>query len=160
MPPAIRRHGPLVLALLGCLLLAVAEFTDLYSIHVITVTVKSATVGSHHGYALLIVAIAAAAMAVGATRGGSRPAAVALLALAIAALVIALAVDLPVVDDTGLYGRDFEQARAQAEIGFKLETAGAIVLLLSAVAILVLGIGRRSAPERARPARAADTAQV
>src|SRR3954453_10586205 len=106
MPPAIRRHGPLALALLGCLLLAVAEFTDLYSIHVITVTVKSATVGSHHGYALLIIALAAAAMAVGATRGGSRPAAVALLVLAVAALVIALAVDLPVVDETGLYGRD------------------------------------------------------
>jgi hypothetical protein len=150
MPPAIRRHGPLFVALLGCLLLAVAEFTNLYSIHVITVTVKSATVGSHHGYALLIIAIAAAAMAVGATRGGSRPAAVALLALAAAALVIALAVDLPVVDDTGLYGRDFEQARAQAEIGFKLETAGAIVLLLGAGAILVL---RAPRPRTARQPR-------
>lgn len=153
MPPAIRRHGPLSLALLGCLLLAVAEFTDLYSIHVITVTVKSATVGSHHGYALLVIALAAAAMAFGAARGGSRPAAVALLALAVAALVIALAIDLPVVDDTGLYGRDFEQARAQAEIGFKIETAGAIVLLVAAVLLLVLGGARRPLVSAEPPAR-------
>ena len=153
MPPAIRRHGLLALALLACVLLAVAEFTDLYSIHVITVTVKSATVGSHHGYALLIIALGAAAMAVGATVGGSRPAALALVALAIAALVIALAVDLPVVDDTGLYGRDFERATAQAQIGFKLETAGAILLLLSGVTILVLGGRRRPErePRRTRP---------
>jgi hypothetical protein len=136
--PLVRRNGPLALALIACALLIVAEFTDLYSIRVITVTVDSTTVGAHHGYALLIVALAAAAMAVGATRGGSRPAALALLVLAIAALVIALAVDLPVVDEEGIYGRDFEQARAQAEIGFRLETAGAILLLFSAVLTLVL----------------------
>jgi hypothetical protein len=153
MPPAIRRHGPLSLALLGCLLLAVAEFTELYSIHVITVTVKSATVGSHHGYALLVIAVAAAAMAFGAARGGSRPAAAALILLAVAALVIALAIDLPVVDDTGLYGRDFEQARAQAEIGFKLETAGAVLLLLSAVAILVLRPADEAEPATGRRRR-------
>src|SRR4051794_15725907 len=97
MPPALRRHGLLGLALLACLLLVVSEFPALYSIHVITVTVKSATVGSHHGYALLIIGVAAGLMAVGATIGGSRPAALALVALALAALVIALAVDLPVV---------------------------------------------------------------
>jgi hypothetical protein len=158
MPPVVRRHGLLALALVACVLLAVAEFTDLYSIHVITVTVHSATVGSHHGYALLVIAIVAALMAAGATLGGSRPAALALVALAIAALVIALAVDLPVVDDTGLYGRDFEQARAQAEIGFKLETAGAVLLLVAGVATLVLGprgrgrqpsgASRKSSPSR------------
>src|SRR3954454_24495652 len=99
MPLAIRRHGPLALALVACALLAVAEFTDLYSIHVITVTKATGTVGANHGYALLVVALAAAGMAYGATVGGSRPAAVALLVLAVLALVIALAIDLPVVDD-------------------------------------------------------------
>src|SRR3954454_13786656 len=162
MPPAIRRHGPLSLALLGCLLLAVAEFTDLYSIHVIAVTVKSATVGSHHGYALLIIALAAGAMAFGAVRGGSRAAAIARLALPVAALVIALAIDLPFVDDTGLYGRDFEQARAQAEIGFKLATAGAIVLLGGAVLMLVSGPTRRpiASPDPSARRRAAGEGQV
>src|SRR3954466_11231020 len=93
----LRRHGPLALALVACLLLAVAEFTHLYSIRIITVTKATGTVGAHHGYALLVIAVAGAAMAVGAARGGSRPAAIALLVLAIAALVIALAVDLPAV---------------------------------------------------------------
>src|SRR3954447_4511397 len=106
MPTAIRRFGPLALALVACALLAVSEFTHLYSIHVLKVTVHTATVGSHHGYSLLVIALAAAVMAVAATLGGSRPAAFALLALAVAALVIALAVDLPVVDDTGLYGHN------------------------------------------------------
>jgi hypothetical protein len=151
MPTAIRRHGLLALALLACVLLVVAEFTDLYSIHVITVTVKSATVGSHHGYALLVIALAGAAMAFGATAGGARPAALALLALGVVALLVALVVDLPVVDDTGLYGRDFDQARAQAEIGFKLETAGAVLLVVSAAAILVAG-SRRAAARTLRPA--------
>src|SRR3954451_20221715 len=105
MPPALRRHGPLALALVACLLLAVAEFTDLYSIRIITVTRDTGSVGSHHGYALLVLALVAAAMAVGATRGGSRPAAYALLVLAVVALVIVLAVDLPAVDETGIYGR-------------------------------------------------------
>src|SRR5690242_16234682 len=115
MPTAIRRHGLLGIALAGCLLLAVAEFTHLYSIRVITVTKAAASAGSHHGYALLIIALAATAMAVGATHGRSRPAALALLVLAVAALVIVLAVDLPVIHDTGVIGRDYEQARAQAE---------------------------------------------
>ena len=157
MPPVLRRNGPLALALVACLLLAVAEFTPLYSIHVITVTVKSATVGSHHGYAMLIVALAAAAMAVGATRGGSRPAAFGLLVLAVVALVIAFAIDLPVVDDTGLYGRDFERAVAQPAIGFKLETAGAVLLLLSALVILLFG-GRRTREARDTAARTPQSA--
>src|SRR3954451_23715975 len=112
MSHAIRRYGPLALALVACVMLAVAEFTNLYSVHVITVTVAHGTVGAHHGYALLIIALAAAGMAYGATIGGSRPAAVGLLVLAVAALVIALAIDLPVVDDEGVWGRNFERARA------------------------------------------------
>jgi hypothetical protein len=152
MPSDFRRHGPLALALLACLLLAVAEFTHLYSIRIITVTKATGTVGAHHGYALLVIALAGAAMAVGAARGGSRPAAVALLVLAIAALVIALAVDLPAVDETGVYGERYEQARAQAEIGFKLETAGAVLLLLSAVTILAVRPGEATSRRATRPA--------
>lgn len=134
-----RSHGPLALALVACALLAAAEFTDLYSVKALAVTVHTQSVGSHHGYALLIIAAVAALMAIGATRGGSRPAAYAVVGLAVTALAIALAVDLPVVDDEGLYGRDFEQARAQAEIGFRIETAGAIALLLAGGLTVALG---------------------
>ena len=106
----MRRAVPLVLALAGCILLAVAEFSNLYEIKVITVTVNTGTVGDHHGYALLIVAIAAAAMTWFSVIGGSRAAGFALLALSVVALVVVFAVDLPVVDDTGLWGERYERA--------------------------------------------------
>jgi hypothetical protein len=140
----------LALTLVACLLLAVAEFTDLNRIEILTVEREGVGVGSHHGYALLILAVFAAVMAVGAWRG-SRPAAIAVAALGLAALLVVLIVDAPDVEATGLYGRNYEQARAVAAIGFKLETAGAILLLFAGVITSVVGSAPR--PARARPAR-------
>jgi hypothetical protein len=154
VPGLLRRYGLLVLPFAGCILLVVAEFATLYEINVITVTVKTVKGGSHHGYALLVVAIAAAAMAWGAVVGGSRPAALALLLLSILAVVVVLAIDLPDLDETGLFGRDYEQAVASAGPGFYLESAGAALLLVGAVAIAVLGVTgapRRRARERPSP---------
>jgi hypothetical protein len=134
----VLRHVLLVLTLVACVLLAVAEFTDLNHIVIVTVTKPGVGVGGHHGYALLIIAVVAAVMALGAWRG-SRPAAIAVAALGIAALLIVLLVDAPDVDATGLYGRNYEQARAVADTGFRLETVGAILLLFSGVVTSVLG---------------------
>jgi hypothetical protein len=139
----VRRYPLLVGPLIAAVLLVAAEFAHLYEVRVITVTVKSVTGGSHHGYALLVIGLAAAVMAVGAVVGGARPAALALLVLAIAALVIVFAIDLPDVDETGLYGRDYERAQADPKLGFYLESAGAVLLLLSAVAIVAFGARRR-----------------
>jgi uncharacterized membrane protein YtjA (UPF0391 family) len=150
VPGPARRYGLLILPFVACVLLVIGEFSNLYEIHVITVTVKTVTGGSHHGYALLVVALAAAAMAFGAVIGRSRPAAYALVVLGVVALVVVLAIDLPNIDDTGLYGRDYEQARAKAGTGFKLETAGAILLLLGAVSILIFGPRPERAPRRPR----------
>lgn len=132
------RPALLGLALVACVLLAVAEFTDLNEIRIVTVTREGIGTGSNHGYALLIIALAGAVMAFGAFRG-SRPAAIALAVLGAAALLVVLIVDLPDINATGLYGRDYEQAEAQAAIGFYLETAGAILLLLAGVATAVFG---------------------
>jgi len=137
------RLGPLALALAACVLLAVAEFSTLYEIRVITVVKDSQTAGGHHGYALLVIAAAAVFMAWGANVGGSRPAALGLLILAVAALAVTLLVDYPDVDEEGFIGEAFEQAEASPKAGFYLETLGAVLLLLSAVATLAL-----------RPARA------
>lgn len=147
------RIGPLVMALAGCVLLIVAEFMPLLEIRVITVVKETRTAGAHHGYALLVIALAAAFMAWGANVGGSRPAAFALLGLAIAALVVVLAVDLPKVDDAGLTRELYEQAQASPREGFYLESLGAVLLLLGAAATLVLG---RPAPPAARPAARAE----
>ena len=135
----ILRLGPLVLALAGCVLLVAAEFSTLTSVQVITVRKGSITGGEHHTYALAIIAVAAALMAWAATVGGSRPATWALLALAAAALGVVLLVDLPAVSEEGLVGTLYEQAKASPEIGFYLESAGAVVLFFAGVARLVLG---------------------
>ena len=135
-------------------MLAVAEFLDLNTIKIVTVDRPGVGVGSHHGYALLVVAVVGLVMAVGAWRG-SRPAAVAVAFLGAVALAIVLVVDLPDVDATGTYGVNFDQARAVAAAGFKLSSAGAVLLLVAGVA----GAARRSVRAPASDATAAETAR-
>lgn len=121
--------------LLAAVLLVAAEFTTLFAIHEVghSAPVKSVTNGSHHGYALIPIALLAAVMAVAARRGAGRPALLALAALAIIALVIALLVDLPDAHRTGLIaaGGGFEVGHATPGVGFYLETLGAVLLLVA-----------------------------
>jgi hypothetical protein len=134
----VLRHALLAITLIACVLLAIAEFSHLNHIQILTVRRHGLRVGPHHGYALLIIAVAAALMAAGAWRG-SRPAAFAVAALGIAALLIVILVDLPDVDATGLFGRDYEQAKAVADIGYRLELVGSILLLFAGGLTSVLG---------------------
>lgn len=130
------RHGPLALALVACLLLVLAEFGDLNHIVILTVDRPGIGLGGHHGYAQLIIGLVAAVMAVGAWRG-SRPAAIAVTALGIVSLLIVLLVDLPDVDALGEF-RNYEGARAALAWGLRLQVLGAILLLFSGVARLVV----------------------
>jgi drug/metabolite transporter (DMT)-like permease len=137
MPP-LARAVALLLAVAGCVLLVVAEFSTLYEIQVITV-VKETTKGhENHAFALLVIALGAAFMAYGGILGGARPAQFGLVALALAALFVVLAVDYPDVNDEGFIGEAFERAKATPQTGFYLESLGAVLLLLSAVATLLL----------------------
>jgi hypothetical protein len=151
------RYGLLIPLLAGALLLAIAEFLTLYEIRVITAVPEGGTYagGPHHGYALLVIAIALVPMSIGAVIGGSRPAALAALALSLAAVVVVLAVDLPDLNETGLIGRTYEAAEAQPSTGFFLESLGAALALVGSVGTLVLGAGRRpERPPRERAGRA------
>ncbi len=150
------RYGLLVLAGLGALLLAAAEFSTLYEVRAITAVVPggSQTAGSHHGYALLIVALVALPMAWGAVVGGSRPATVAVVALGALALFVCLAIDLPDVGDEGLLAETYEQAKASPQEGFYLETLGSVVLLLAGIGMLLLRPAAAAAEgEAGRPRR-------
>jgi len=133
-------------AVVGAILLALAEFTTLYQVVIGSLqTVKrSAGTGSNHGYALLFLAVVVLPLALLALRGsraptaGSRAAAAGLVAVGAAALVVALAVDLP---DTRASGRlpesvAFEDARAQAGPGFYLELLGGLFVLGAGAALL------------------------
>ena len=137
-----RRFAVVLLAplVVGAALLIVAEFLPLYEIRAVTAVPAGGhkSTGAHHGYALLVVGLALLPMAWGAVRGGSRPAAFAALALALIALFVALVIDLPDLNETGLIGRTYDQAEARPRVGFFVETLGATLAVLGAIGTLLL----------------------
>ena len=144
VPTLVTRYWLLVVIVVGAALLIVAEFLPLYEIQTITAVPDGGRTssGSHHGYALLIVGLAMLPMAVGAVHGGSRPAAIALIVLSLIALFVALAIDLPDLNETGLIGRTYDQAEASPRVGFFLETLGATLALLGSVGAVLFRPGR------------------
>jgi hypothetical protein len=90
-----------------------------------------------NGGAFLLLAVLIVVMAWGAGFGGSRPAALALVVAGALVLGWALLVDLPVTDDTGALGRNFEGAEAAAGPGLTVEiVGGALALAAGLVALL------------------------
>jgi hypothetical protein len=150
------RLALLALPLAGAGLLVAAEFSTLYDVRVVAAVPEggSFSAGGHHGYALAVIAVAIVVMSLGAVLGGSRPAAVAVLALAAGALAIALLVDLPDVHETGLIGRTYDAAVAEPRAGLYLEIAGGCAALVGAALILV------ARPVRTRPSRSRRTARA
>jgi hypothetical protein len=146
-------------ALLGALLLLVAEFTSLYHVHVASSStpVKSVSGGSNHSYALLPIGLLAAALGIGVFRAGSRPALLAVGVIGIVALLIALLGDLPDAQATGLVGSPtshYVNASSTPSAGLYMETLGAVVLIATCgLGFMMLGPPARSAP-RPRPSEA------
>jgi hypothetical protein len=139
--------------LLGAALLLVAEFTPLLHVHssVRVHVAKSVTTGAHHSYALVPVALLAAALAYGFWQTRNRQALIAAGFLGLITLLIALLGDLPDAQASGLVGSAatrFATATATPAIGLYLETLGAVVLLISAAAGLLL---IPAPPNRPRP---------
>ena len=148
------RIALLALPMAGAALLIAAELSTLYEVRVVTAVPEggSFSAGGHHGYALGVIAVGIAVMALGAVLGGSRPAAVAVLALSVAALAIALLVDLPDVHETGLIGRTYDAAEAEPRAGLYLEIAGGCAALAGGALIL---LARPAAWRRPRSRRTA-----
>ena len=91
-----------------------------------------------NGGAFLLLAALVPVLAWGAGPGRSTPAAIALVAVGVLVLGWALLVDLPVTDDTGALGRNFEGATAAAGPGLTLEIiGGALALAAGLLALLV-----------------------
>jgi hypothetical protein len=89
-----------------------------------------------HGGSFILLGILAAAMAWGAGIGGSRPAAIALIAVGLLVLAWSLALDLPEADEEGIL-RSYEGARGSAGPGLTIELiAGALALTAGAVRLL------------------------
>jgi hypothetical protein len=91
-----------------------------------------------HGGALILVGLATAAMAYGAAIGGSRPAAIALIALGAVILFLTLALDLPEASDVGILS-NFEGAKGEKALGLWLELVGGGLAVEAGAAALVRG---------------------
>ncbi len=150
--PSPRQLALLALPVTGAGLLVAAEFSTLYDVRVVTAVPEggSFSAGGHHGYALAVIAVAIVVMSVGAVLGGSRPAAVAMLVLALGALAIAVVVDLPDTDQTGLIGRTYDAAVAEPRAGLYLEIAGGCLALVGAAVVLVVRPRREVHSARSR----------
>ena len=134
------RYAPLVPLVAGALLLIISEFVTVREIVVVTVVPPDGTDtgGSLHAYALGVLGLAMLPMSFGAVVRRARPAAVALIVLAVAACAIVLFVDRPVLDDAGIFARTYDQAQAEPATGFYLESLGAGLSLVGAVAAFAL----------------------
>jgi hypothetical protein len=149
--PAIRRAkglraGLLVAAVAGVAALVAATLNTVIRITVGTTT-RLASLDTElsgwdrHGPALLVVAGFALLMLVGAVRG-ARPAMVAVLVCGVVALGIALALDVPRLDDTGQVGQLYSDASAGPRAGFWLEACGGALLAVAGGGLFLLA--RRS----------------
>jgi hypothetical protein len=137
--------------LLAALLLLAAEFATLYQAHLATKStpIKSVTVGSHNSYALIPIALLAAAFGLALRRSGTRVLLAGIGLLGLVALLIALLHDLPDAHAVGLADHNSVNATTTAGVGLYLETLGAILLIAAAGLGLVLaGVPRRSTTAR------------
>jgi hypothetical protein len=155
------RHRNTVLAgaLLGALVLLIAELTPLLHVHAAGHhgSVRTVTTGANHSYALVPIALLAVGLAYSVWRSGSRLSLLALALLGLVVLAITLFADLPDAHASGLIGSPttgLRSASSSPAIGLFLEAAGGVVLLLAAAAGLLLepipSLPRPPRPPRAR----------
>ena len=144
-------------AVAGALCLLIATFSTIIEITVGT-TSKIADRDTQlsgldrHSFALVLIAIFALVMTVGAWRG-ARPAMAAVAVAGIAVLLIALIGDLPDVHKTGVIGELYDNARANPKTGYYLETLGGALLLLAGGGMLITTHSARPAEPPAEAQR-------
>jgi hypothetical protein len=146
------------LGIAGAVLAFVATFSTVIEIRVLTVTPASFDGMDRYGPALLLLGVFALLMVAGAWRG-ARPAMAALALAGVAVLLIAVLVDVPHLNDKGVWplSDQYEDAAASAGIGFYFETAAGVLMLLGGVlALLLAPRGRGAAPQTASRSGAAE----
>jgi len=77
-----------------------------------------------HGPAFALLGLLCGVMALGAGLGGSRPAAIALIAIGVVAVLITVLSDFPESGETGAIGRSFEGAKGVKGPGLWAELIG------------------------------------
>jgi hypothetical protein len=144
LPTVLALRAALAVAgLAGALLLIVATFTAIIEITVATSTrgvdFDAAQSGwDRHGPALIVLAVLAVWLLVGALRG-TRIAMTGLALTGLVTLAIAVHWDRSHVHDTGSVGEVYTEATANPGTGYYLETLGGALLLFSGSTLLVFG---------------------
>ena len=139
----------LLLGLAAAVLMVATEFSTIHSVRLGETTCGAADAadrdkcltsgGDQHGYALLVLALLAVLMTLGAVLGRSRPAAIALVVIGAVVLFVALVLDLPTLDSTRSLELKYTGVKAQTGGAFTLELiAGALALLAGVLALLRL----------------------
>lgn len=96
----------------------------------------STTGGEQHSFALLLLAVLAAGLSLGAALADSRAAARALLVVGLVVLGIALVLDLPDTAREGAIGERYTQAESRKGAGFAYELgAGVLATLAGGLAV-------------------------
>jgi hypothetical protein len=146
LPTGVSRYAIAVAtaALIGGVLMLLAEVTTVISVDLKTTSCEGIydtnpsladdcnLVGfERHSVALLLLGLLTFVMGSGAAFGRSRPAAVALIVIGAVVLGVALALDLPASDDTGVIGQDYDQAYATVGLGFWFEVLGGVAAVLA-----------------------------
>jgi hypothetical protein len=130
------RRLAVVGAVAGALLLAIADFSRLRDVTVVTVVAKKVEGGEAHLYGLAVLGALGLVLTWGAALGHSRAAMRGLVALGALSLAIALALDLPRLDNTDGIEERYDEAVGSASVGFARELGGSLLLLASGAALL------------------------
>jgi hypothetical protein len=131
-----------IIALAGAALLVLADFLDLFQIKTATgLVVKQQSGGGQHGYAMLVIGIAAIASTMLARAAEQWPPAAATVLLGMIALAIAVLADLPDATRSDLV-RGGSLADADPALGFWIELVAAVVTSAGGAA-LVYALRRR-----------------
>jgi hypothetical protein len=126
-----------LVALAGAALLVLADFLDLFEIKTAAgLVVKQQSGGDQHGYAMLVIGIAAIVSTMLARSAEQWPPAAATLALGLIALALALLADLPDATRSDLV-RGGRLAEADPALGFWVELVAAAVTTAGGAALTV-----------------------
>ena len=125
------------LALIGALLMIVAEFVDLFQVKQGATVVFDKTAGSHHSFSLLVMGIAVTGAAFMARAGEAWPPAAGIVVLSLIALGIILIGELPDATSSRLTA-NLQNGSADPASGLWLELGGALCALGSGLALTYL----------------------
>jgi hypothetical protein len=142
----------------GAVALVVADLSTLYEVKVGSVVLARVAGHDQHDFALLLLGLAAVPMLLGALRG-ALPAMLAVAAIGLAATIAGPIGDRNDVRSAGSIGDYYAGASANAASGYRSETAGAVLLLLSGGGLTLLEArGGRRLPRRRRSRDSAEPA--